>query len=80
MKKILFTILACAFLAFAGEAQTMPSPSPTPNATTEAKPKAKKFRSNKDQVMQTQKMLKVAESGKMDAATKTAVNARYTIS
>lgn len=74
MKTILYTILACALFFVAAEAQTMPTPSPTPNAATaESKPKAKKFRSNKDQIMQAQKMLKVAESGKMDAETKTAV-------
>lgn len=73
MKKSLYVILVCVLFAVASEAQTMPSPSPTPNATDEAKPKRKNFRANKEQITQAQKMLKVAESGKMDADTKTAV-------
>ena len=66
-------MLVCALFALTAEAQTMPSPSPTPGATTEAKPKRKNFRANKEQIMQAQKMLKIAESGKMDAETKNAV-------
>ena len=66
-------MFVCALFAIAAEAQTMPSPSPTPNATMESKPKRKSFRANKAQIMQAQKMLKVAESGKMDVDTKTAV-------
>lgn len=81
MKKLLYTILACALFAAAAEAQTMPSPSPTPNMTTaaksdmtaEGKPKRKNFRANKEQITEAQKQLKVAESGKSDATTKTAV-------
>ena len=66
-------MFVCALFALAVEAQTMPSPSPTPNATMESKPKRRSFRANKTQIMQAQKMLKVAESGKMDVDTKTAV-------
>ncbi len=66
-------MFVCALFAVAIQAQTMPSPSPTPAATAEAKPKRKSFRSNKAQVTQAQKMLKVAETGKMDVETKTAV-------
>lgn len=81
MKNLLYIILAGALFAIATEAQTMPSPSPTPNMTTgsktdmtaESKPKRKNFRANKEQITQAQKMLKVTESGKMDADTKTAV-------
>mgnify|MGYP006206196767 CR=1 FL=1 len=39
----------------------------------ETKTKKKIFRATKDQIMQAQKMLKVAETGKMDVETKTAV-------
>lgn len=75
MKKIFYVMFVCALFAVAGQAQTMPSPSPTAATTTtaDAKPKRKNFRSTKDQITQAQKMLKVAETGKMDAETKTAV-------
>ena len=73
MKKLIYIIFACALFAVSTKAQTTPSASPTPNATTESKTKSKKFRANKEQIMQAQKMLKVAESGKMDADTKAAV-------
>ncbi len=73
MKKLIYIIFACALFAVSTEAQTTPSASPIPTATTESKPKNKKFRSNKEQIMQAQKMLKVAESGKMDKETKAAV-------
>ncbi len=73
MKKFIYIIFACALFAVSTEAQTTPTASPTTTATTESKPKSKKFRANKEQVMQAQKMLKVTESGKMDGDTKTAV-------
>ena len=73
MKKLIYIIFACALFAVSTAAQTMPTASPTPNAATESKPKRKSFRANKEQIMQAQKMLKVADSGKMDADTKTAV-------
>ncbi len=73
MKKLIYIIFACALFAVSTEAQTTPSASPIPTATTESKPKNKKFRSNKEQIMQAQKMLKVAESSKMDKETKAAV-------
>ena len=56
MKKLFYVMLVCALFALTAEAQTMPSPSPTPGATTEAKPKRKSFRANKEQIMQAQKM------------------------
>jgi peptidoglycan hydrolase-like protein with peptidoglycan-binding domain len=71
MKKLIYIIFACALLVLSTEAQTTPSASPTP--TTETKKKTKSFRANKEQIMQAQKMLKVAESGKMDKETKDAV-------
>ncbi len=73
MKKLFYAMFVCAMFALAVEAQTMPSPTSTPGATTESKPKRKNFRANKEQIMQAQKMLKVAESGKMDVETKAAV-------
>ena len=73
MKKLIYIIFACALLVIPTEAQTTPSASPTPTATTETKTKRKNFRANKEQIMQAQKMLKVAESGKMDKETKDAV-------
>jgi len=73
MKKLVYVIFVCALFAVSTVAQTTPSASPTPNATTESKPKSKKFRANKEQIVQAQKMLKVAESSKMDADTKAAV-------
>jgi len=73
MKKLFYIIFACALFAISIEAQTMPAASPTPAATTESKPKRKIFRANKQQIMQAQKMLKVAETGKSDAETKSAI-------
>ena len=88
MKKLLYAIFAGALFVIGVKAQATPAPSPTPNMTTasksemtaESKPKRKNFRANQEQVTQAQKMLKVAETGKSDATTKTAVNARYTTS
>ncbi len=76
MKKLIYVMFVCALFAISTEAQTMPTASPTPNqttATSDAKPKRRNFRSNKEQITQAQKILKVAETGKMDADTKTAV-------
>ncbi len=73
MKKLVYVIFVCALFAVSTVAQTTPSASPTPNATTESKPKSKKFRANKEQIVQAQKMLKVVESSKMDKETKAAV-------
>jgi peptidoglycan hydrolase-like protein with peptidoglycan-binding domain len=69
MKKfllILVVTLAANFAAFAqpNTAQTQTAST----AKTETKTKKAVFRATKDQIMQAQKMLKVAESGKMDDA------------
>ncbi len=56
MKRVIYVMFVCVLFAVATEAQTMPSSSPTPGATTEAKPKRKNFRANKEQIMQAQKM------------------------
>ncbi len=71
MKKFIFVIFASLIFGVSINAQTTATAS-TP-ATTETKPKRQNFRSNKEQITQAQKMLKVAESGKMDAETKAAV-------
>ena len=74
MKKIIFVLLASLFLSFSISAQADASKTKqTTDSQTETKPKKKSFRANKNQITQAQKMLKVSESGKMDADTKTAV-------
>ena len=74
MKKLMYAIFASLILGVSINAQTtQPAASPTPTAQTETKPKRQNFRANKEQITQAQKMLKVAESGTMDAATKAAV-------
>ncbi len=74
MKKLIFVILISALFGVSINAQTEQNKNnQTTAAPTEAKPKKKSFRATKDQITQAQKMLKVAESGKMDADTKTAV-------
>ena len=74
MKKLILVILASVLLGVSINAQTDANKTnQTTTAQTESKPKKKSFRSTKDQVIQAQKMLKVAESGKMDADTKAAV-------
>ena len=74
MKKLIFVVLASVLLGISINAQTDANKTnQTTTAQTESKPKKKSFRSTKDQIIQAQKMLKVAESGKMDADTKAAV-------
>ena len=70
MKKIILLIAVCAFFGISINAQ--PTTSGT-TVSTETKTKKKIFRATKDQITQAQKMLKVAETGKMDVETKTAV-------
>jgi peptidoglycan hydrolase-like protein with peptidoglycan-binding domain len=68
MKKVTLTLLAVLTLSFAVFAQ--PNNSAQTQAasnTTETKKRAV-FRATKDQITQAQKMLKVAETGKMDDA------------
>lgn len=74
MKKLMYAIFASLLFGISINAQTTPTATgTTPAARTETKPKRQNFRANKEQIAQAQKMLKVAESGKMDAETKTAV-------
>lgn len=72
MKKIILLIAVSILFGASINAQPPTSGGAT-NASTETKTKRKVFRANKEQIMQAQKMLKVAETGKMDAETKTAV-------
>jgi peptidoglycan hydrolase-like protein with peptidoglycan-binding domain len=74
MKKLMYAIFASLLFSISINAQTAsPANGTTPATKTDAKPKRQNFRANKEQITQAQKMLKVAESGKMDAETKTAV-------
>lgn len=74
MKKLIFVTLVSLLLSVSICAQTKPTtPAATTNVSTETRTKKKVFRATKDQIMQAQKMLKIAETGKMDAETKTAV-------
>ena len=66
MKKIIFIAIATLLLSLAVFAQTNPPAQNNSSTTTETKKKPPVFRANKEQVMQAQKMLKVAETGKMD--------------
>lgn len=75
MKNFLL-ILAAAFLfSVPTSAQTETATAKPKETQTRSEEKSKKrtFRSNKEQIMQAQKMLKVTESGKMDEDTKAAV-------
>jgi murein L,D-transpeptidase YcbB/YkuD len=70
----MYAIFVSLILGVSINAQTtQPADSPTPKVNAETKPKRQNFRANKEQITQAQKMLKVAESGKMDAETKAAV-------
>ena len=75
MKK--FTLIIIAFILFGVSinAQTKPAMDKTTETKPETETKTKKpiFRANKAQVMQAQKMLKVAESGKLDTETRAAI-------
>lgn len=73
MKNSILTIIAVFTLSLAafaqtngGGTQTQATPKPSTTTQTETKPKAPIFRATKDQITQAQKMLKVAETGKMD--------------
>jgi murein L,D-transpeptidase YcbB/YkuD len=74
MKKLVYLVAISLFFCVAAIAQeAKPSPSPASDVAKTDKPKKPSFRATKDQVMQVQKILKVAESGKNDPATKDAV-------
>jgi len=63
MRHILFVILASLFLGVSINAQTT-TPKSSPGMETQARKPI--FRATKDQIIQVQRMLKVAETGKMD--------------
>ena len=73
MKKSIFLILACFLLSISINAQTNPAMDKTADTQTETKTKKQIFRANKTQIMEAQKMLKVAESGKLDDETRAAI-------
>jgi peptidoglycan hydrolase-like protein with peptidoglycan-binding domain len=76
MKKILLILVASFLFGVPINAQTETATAAKTSDTqtkSQDKPKKRTFRSNKEQVMQAQKMLKITESGKMDKDTKTAV-------
>ena len=73
MKKIIFIILVSFLLGVSINAQTNPTMDKTTETKTVTKPKKPIFRANKAQVMEAQKMLKVAESGKLDTETRAAI-------
>lgn len=69
MKRIFLILVVTFSLSLAVLAQTNPSATSTPTTKT----KTPIFRANKEQVTQAQKMLKVAETGKLDDATRAAI-------
>lgn len=73
MKKLTFLVFAAFLFVYSVNAQTDATKNTQTTTQTETKTKKKLFRANKEQITEAQKMLKVAESGKMDAATKDAV-------
>lgn len=73
MKKLILMIALSVIFGVVIKAQTTPATSSTPAATSSEKPKKKTFRATKAQITQVQKMLKVTETGKMDAEFKTAI-------
>jgi len=76
MKKILLILVAAFLFSVPANAQTETTTGAKTSDTqtkSQEKPKKQTFRSNKEQVMQAQKMLKVTETGKMDNDTKAAV-------
>ena len=73
MKKIIFIIIASFLLGVSINAQTNSTMDKPAETKTITKPKKPIFRANKAQVMEAQKMLKVAESGKLDTETRAAI-------
>ena len=72
MKKIILVIFATLLFGVFLNAQTNSNNQPAPS-DKEATPKKKIFRANKTQVIEAQKKLKVAESGKLDTETRAAI-------
>ncbi len=73
MKKFIYVLFVSLLVSVSINAQTTPTTTQDTKTTAEAKPKKQSFRANKEQVIQVQKMLKVAETGKRDSETKVAI-------
>ncbi|MCU1288711.1 MAG: putative peptidoglycan binding domain protein [Acidobacteria bacterium] len=74
MKKTLLMIFALLLFSVCAQAQAdTAAASPKSAASVEAKPKKATFRANKQQITEAQKMLKAAETGKMDKDFRAAV-------
>jgi peptidoglycan hydrolase-like protein with peptidoglycan-binding domain len=73
MKRILLFLTVFFLFGVSINAQTDTSNKTSTAQTTEEKPKRQIFRANKEQVAQSQKMLKVNETGKLDDETRTAI-------
>jgi murein L,D-transpeptidase YcbB/YkuD len=74
MKKTTLILIATFLLSLAVSAQTNNTPAAQEtSAQTSPKKKPPIFRANKEQITQAQKILKIAESGKLDADTRAAL-------
>jgi len=73
MKRILLFLTVFFLFGVSINAQTDTSNKTSTAQTTEEKPKRQIFRANKEQVAQSQKMLKVNETGKLDDETRTTI-------
>ncbi len=73
MRKILLFLTVFLLVGVSINAQTDTAGKTSTAKTTEEKPKKQIFRANKEQVTQAQKMLKVAESGKLNDETRAAI-------
>ena len=73
MKKMLLSLFILISLCVFINAQSTANNQIQSSQTTETKAKKPKFRANKDQIMQAQKVLKVSETGKMSKEDKIAL-------
>ena len=73
MRKIILITIATLLLSFAVSAQTGGATAQTASAETAVKKRPPIFRASKDQIIEAQKTLKVAESGKLDDDTRAAL-------
>ena len=71
MKKLFLILIATLSLSLAVFAQT--NNTQTDSTTSQTKKRPPVFRANKDQITQAQKMLKIAENGKLDDETRDAL-------
>lgn len=73
MKKILFCLFVIFSLCVFMNAQTTATNQTQSSPASDEKPAKPKFKANKDQVMQAQKILKVTETGKLSKEDKAAL-------